>query len=215
MQAEGSEGGGASGNADAGGAAATATATFAEPHGDSRAAQGAKPPKAIKAPNEQGKGGSTTTATAAATTSTTTTNNNNNNTKKKKAKRGSAKGPPASGLMRAHASYSRMNFLAQASAMLVADPSTRPVSRYLSSQMAKVASRNVLRVSRQLKGDACRHCREVLVPGLTAIVRMDRKGGQPRVRTKCVTCGTLRKRVATRDPRPDRETIESSAPPTD
>lgn len=120
--------------------------------------------------------------------------------KSKKRGRGQGGAPPESGLMRSHAAYSRINFLAQAAALLVGDPRTRPTSRYLGAQMSRIASRNVLRLSRQLRDSHCRRCHEAQVPGLTSTVRFDRgAGGSRRLVSRCRTCGAARRRAAARE----------------
>jgi ribonuclease P protein subunit RPR2 len=110
----------------------------------------------------------------------------------------------------------RMNFLYQASAMYVSQPSTRKVSRFYAHAFKAMSQRNVQRMcvldlpclqvlsiqhhdclfvveirAPEVKRTICKQCSTLLVPGVSATQSFE-SVGQPRTVLKCNTCGLTR-----------------------
>ncbi|XP_063235936.1 ribonuclease P protein subunit p21 [Bacillus rossius redtenbacheri] len=97
-------------------------------------------------------------------------------------------------------SFQRMNFLYQASHLLTKIPEARDVATSLGHVMVAVSKKSVLRMEPAVKRTLCKGCHGVLVPGVTARVRLRRKPCARLVWT-CLRCGTPKSFVAGRDHR--------------
>lgn len=87
----------------------------------------------------------------------------------------------------------KLNFLHQAShAVLAINPENVEMSRFYASTMKEIAKKLVYKLDPNIKRTTCKHCHALLVPGITAKVRIRRKRERHLVVT-CLGCNTLRR----------------------
>lgn len=87
----------------------------------------------------------------------------------------------------------KLNFLHQAShAVLAINPENVEMSRFYASTMKEIALKLVYKLDPSIKRTTCKHCHALLVPGVTATVRVRRKREKHIVVT-CVGCKTMRR----------------------
>lgn len=90
-------------------------------------------------------------------------------------------------------SCQKLNFLHQAShAVLAINPENIEMSRFLASTMKAVAEKVVFKLDPSIKRTTCKHCHALLIPGVTARVRVRRKRERHIVVT-CLDCRTVRR----------------------
>jgi len=90
-------------------------------------------------------------------------------------------------------SCQKLNFLHQAShAVLAINPENIEMSRFYASTMKTVAEKVVFKLDPSIKRTTCKHCHALLIPGVTARVRVRRKRERHIVVT-CLDCRTVRR----------------------
>lgn len=90
-------------------------------------------------------------------------------------------------------SCQKLNFLHQAShAVLAINPENIEMSRFLASTMKAVAEKVVFKLDPSIKRTTCKHCHALLIPGVTARVRVRRKRERHIVVT-CLDCRMVRR----------------------
>lgn len=90
-------------------------------------------------------------------------------------------------------SCQKLNFLHQAShAVLAINPENIEMSRFYASTMKAVAEKVVFKLDPSIKRTTCKHCHALLIPGVTARVRVRRKRERHIVVT-CLDCRTVRR----------------------
>ncbi|XP_072028826.1 ribonuclease P protein subunit p21-like [Amphiura filiformis] len=94
--------------------------------------------------------------------------------------------------------FLRMNFLYQAAhTTLVQNPDNTQVARFYIATLKTVAKRLVLRIHPHMKRTICKRCDLLLIPGVTATVRVRARREQHTVLT-CLECKRV-KRFTSRD----------------
>lgn len=89
--------------------------------------------------------------------------------------------------------FHRMNFLYQASNILLGiQPKNTELSRFYSNTMMKIGTKNLMKIDPNVKRTICKICSALLVPGVTAKVRMRCKRETHIVWT-CMKCGTMKR----------------------
>ncbi|XP_013393903.1 ribonuclease P protein subunit p21 isoform X1 [Lingula anatina] len=89
--------------------------------------------------------------------------------------------------------FQRMNFLYQAAHhALASNPDNVEMVRFYTHSLKNIAKRKVLRLDPSLKRTMCKRCSMLLVPGVSATVRVRGKGLK-RVIVKCVECKLLKR----------------------
>ncbi|XP_076008905.1 ribonuclease P protein subunit p21 [Genypterus blacodes] len=88
-------------------------------------------------------------------------------------------------------SYQRLNFLYQAAHCVVAQqPENVALARFYCFTQRTIARRLVLRQDPSVKRTLCKRCCSLLIPGVTASVRQQRKKRKTRFTVmKCLSCG--------------------------
>lgn len=90
-------------------------------------------------------------------------------------------------------SCQKLNFLHQAShAVLAINPENIEMSRFYASTMKTVAEKVVFKLDPSIKRTTCKHCHALLIPGVTARVRVRRRRERHIVVT-CLDCSTVRR----------------------
>ncbi|CAH3173930.1 unnamed protein product [Porites evermanni] len=93
----------------------------------------------------------------------------------------------------------KLNFLHQAShAVLTINPANVEMSRFYTSTMKEIARKLVYKLDPSIKRTTCKHCNALLVPGVTAKVRVRSKRERHVVIT-CVACRTVRRYLCRAD----------------
>ncbi|XP_077980609.1 ribonuclease P protein subunit p21-like [Glandiceps talaboti] len=92
--------------------------------------------------------------------------------------------------------FQRMNFLYQAAhSTLVQNPDNVELARFYIATMRTIAKRLVLRIDPSIKRTICKKCNLLLIPGITATVRMRAKREQHVVVT-CLFCKMVKRFLA-------------------
>ncbi|XP_070579779.1 ribonuclease P protein subunit p21-like [Ptychodera flava] len=92
--------------------------------------------------------------------------------------------------------FQRMNFLYQAAhCTLVHNPDNVELARFYITTMRTIAKRLVLRIDPSIKRTICKKCNSLLVPGVTATVRMRAKREQHLV-VACLSCKAVKRFLA-------------------
>lgn len=87
----------------------------------------------------------------------------------------------------------KLNFLHQAShAVLAINPDNVAMSRYYASTMKEIARKLVYKLDPSIKRKICKYCHVVLVPGVTATVRLRRKR-EKHIVVKCLCCKKMKR----------------------
>ncbi|KAL9956378.1 hypothetical protein ACROYT_G037845 [Oculina patagonica] len=90
-------------------------------------------------------------------------------------------------------SCQKLNFLHQAShAVLAINPENVEMCRFYASTMKTIAQKLVFKLDPSIKRTTCKHCHALLIPGITARVRVRRKREKHIVVT-CLDCRTVRR----------------------
>lgn len=85
--------------------------------------------------------------------------------------------------------FERMNFLYQASNLLVSDyPTHHKTSSMYSNLLVNICRKAVLRLDIPIKRSLCKTCRIPLLPGITCKVRIKKK----KIIWTCLTCNTCK-----------------------
>ncbi|CAH3164775.1 unnamed protein product [Pocillopora meandrina] len=87
----------------------------------------------------------------------------------------------------------KLNFLHQASHVVLAiNPENVEMSRFYASTMKSTAQKLVFKLDPSIKRTICKHCHALLIPGITARVRVRRKRERHIVVT-CLECQTIKR----------------------
>lgn len=87
----------------------------------------------------------------------------------------------------------KLNFLHQAShAVLAMNPDNVEMSRFYASTMKEIAKKLVYKLDPSIKRTVCKCCHVVLVPGVTATVRVRQKR-ERHIVVKCLCCKTIKR----------------------
>ncbi|KAJ7362137.1 Ribonuclease P protein subunit p21 [Desmophyllum pertusum] len=96
-------------------------------------------------------------------------------------------------------SCQKLNFLHQAAhAVLAINPENVEMSRFYASTMKITAQKLVFKLDPSIKRSTCKYCHALLIPGVTARVRVRRKRERHIVVT-CVDCQTVRRYLCRAD----------------
>eukprot|EP01119_Soliformovum_irregulare_P017289 TRINITY_DN5113_c0_g1_i1.p1 TRINITY_DN5113_c0_g1~~TRINITY_DN5113_c0_g1_i1.p1 ORF type:complete len:133 (-),score=13.11 TRINITY_DN5113_c0_g1_i1:119-517(-) len=88
--------------------------------------------------------------------------------------------------------YQRINFLHQA-AHFVSINGDQTLAREYGKQLKRIANGSVLRLESDVKSTLCKNCNSVLIPGLSATVKLKSKREQHLIKT-CLHCGAIKRR---------------------
>nr|CAD7407253.1 unnamed protein product [Timema cristinae] len=94
-------------------------------------------------------------------------------------------------------SFQRMNFLYQAEHMMVKCPDKLNLATSLGDVMVAISKKAVLRLEPSMKRTLCKGCRSLLIPGITATVRL-RKKPAGCVVWSCLRCQTVKRFLTNR-----------------
>ena len=87
----------------------------------------------------------------------------------------------------------RVNYLYQAAhCVLAQDPNNTQLARFYIDLMKSVSTKVVMRLQPDIKRTICKKCNALLVPGVTATVRI-RGRRQKHVVVKCMDCGRVKR----------------------
>ncbi|XP_071485135.1 ribonuclease P protein subunit p21-like [Diadema antillarum] len=89
--------------------------------------------------------------------------------------------------------HQRMNYLYQAAhCVLTQNPENSQLARFYIETMRRVSAKLVMRLQPDIKRTVCKKCSALLVPGVTATVRV-RGRRQRHVVVRCLDCGTIKR----------------------
>jgi ribonuclease P protein subunit RPR2 len=105
-------------------------------------------------------------------------------------KKGKTKGDPSSG----HSSdmFKRMNFLYQASHWMLLSSGNPNLSRFYNHNLQRLSTRNVIRMTPNVKRKICKRCHTLLIPSISATIRVKPRRENHLVIT-CDYCGCFRR----------------------
>lgn len=87
----------------------------------------------------------------------------------------------------------KLNFLHQASHVVLAiNPENVEMSRFYASTLKSTAQKLVFKLDPSIKRTICKHCHTLLIPGITARVRVRRRRERHIVVT-CLECQTIKR----------------------
>eukprot|EP01118_Nematostelium_gracile_P014873 TRINITY_DN5878_c0_g2_i1.p1 TRINITY_DN5878_c0_g2~~TRINITY_DN5878_c0_g2_i1.p1 ORF type:complete len:121 (+),score=21.44 TRINITY_DN5878_c0_g2_i1:3-365(+) len=90
-------------------------------------------------------------------------------------------------LLKNRDSLLRMNYLRQASQLVLLKNENKTLSDFYNHNMIKIAAKNVLRLSPEVKHSVCKSCFSLLIPGKSSTVRVQSKRS-PHIVMKCGNC---------------------------
>lgn len=89
--------------------------------------------------------------------------------------------------------YQRMNYLYQAAhCVLAQNPANTQLARFYIENLKNVAAKLVLRIDPDIKRTMCKKCSALLVPGVTATVRVKGRR-QKHVVVRCLDCKAVKR----------------------